>query len=307
MSQPKWGEVMQKVWDAIVVGAGPAGASCAVWLRHLGLDPLLIEATDHIGGLAARNPFPDIWTVTSPDQTGVQVAEQIARQVQAAAVPTWFDTRALSVAGHAGEFQLQIKRGEQASETVAAKTLVLATGVRPRELPGHEDTYYPGVIIGPGEAVMTTDFTGSRVALLGGGDNAFENHQFVKQRGATDAQIYARTVRAQKQFVDRVSGPELIVGDPVVDPVARTVNGQPYDWILVLYGWQPNIGFIQDLSLRLDSRGFVQTDMQSAQTSVDGIYAIGELAQRMHPCVPTAMADGVVAAKAIEARLTGKT
>lgn len=298
---------MHKIWDAIVVGAGPAGASCAVWLRHLGLDPLLIEATDRIGGLAARNPFPDIWTVTSPDQTGMQVAEQIARQVQAAGVQTWFDTRALSVSGRAGDFQLQVQRGEQAPSTLAARTLVLATGVRPRALPGHEGKQYPGVIVGPGEAIMATDFSGARVALLGGGDNAFENHVFVKDRGAAGAQIYARTVRAQKQFVDRVSGQDLIVGDPVVDPLALTVNGQHYDWILVLYGWQANIGFLKELPLTLDARGFVQTDMQNAQTSVDGVYAIGEVAQRMHPCVPTAMADGVVAAKAIEARLTVKT
>ena len=81
---------MSKTWDAIIVGAGPAGASCAVWLRHLGLDPLVIESTDRIGGLAARNPFDDIWTVTSPGQTGAQVAAQIANQVQAAGVDVWF-------------------------------------------------------------------------------------------------------------------------------------------------------------------------------------------------------------------------
>jgi len=73
----------------------------------------------------------------------------------------------------------------------------------------------------------------------------------------------------------------------------------------VLYGWQANIGFLDGLALAIDERGFVQTDMATAQSSVQGIYAIGEVAQRMHPCVPTAMADGVVAAKAIEKQLTG--
>lgn len=297
---------MQKVWDAIIIGAGPAGASCAVWLRQLGLDPLLVEATDRVGGLAARNPFADVWTVTSPNQTGVEVAKQMARQVQAAGVDVWFDTRVLSVGGHADAFSVQLRRGDHDTQAVMAKTLVLATGVRPRELPGHAGQSFPGVIVGPGEQVMATDFTGARVALLGGGDNAFENHGFVKVRGAQYAHVYARTVRAQKQFVERVPASELTIGLPEVDPHARTVNGQPYDWILVLYGWQPNIGFLQGLSLGLDANGFVQTDMQTAQTSVDGVYAIGEVAQRMHPCVPTAMADGVVAAKAIERRLTGK-
>ena len=301
---------MQKVWDAIVVGAGPAGASCAVWLRHLGLDPLLVEATDRIGGLAARNPFADIWTLTSPGQTGIEVAKQMARQVQAAGIDTWLDTRVLSVARATHGFDVQVQRGAHESQTddaqtISAKTLVLATGVRPQPLPGHDGRDYPSVIVGPGEQVMATDFTGARVALLGGGDNAFENYEFVKSRGAISAHVYARTVRAQKQFVNRVPTSDLTIGTPLVDPQARTVNGQPYDWILVLYGWQPNIGFLQHLPLALDARGFVQTDVQTAQASVDGVYAIGELAQRMHPCVPTAMADGVVAAKAIEKLLTG--
>jgi thioredoxin reductase len=151
---------------------------------------------------------------------------------------------------------------------------------------------------------MSTDFAGARVALLGGGDNAFENHEFVKQRGASHACIYARTVRAQKQFVDRVPAADLVVGVPIIEPATKQVNGQPYDCILVLYGWQANIGFLDGLSVVTDDRGFVQTDMACAQTSVDGVYAIGEVAQRMHPCVPTAMADGVVAAKAIEKKLT---
>jgi thioredoxin reductase len=160
------------------------------------------------------------------------------------------------------------------------------------------------VIVGPGDEIMSADFQGKRVALLGGGDNAFENYAFVKERGASKATIYARTLRAQKQFVDRVPASDIVVGASDVDPAARTVNGQAYDWILVLYGWQANIGFLGDLQLTRDDRGFVQTDIVDAQTNVPGVYAIGEVAQRMHPCVPTAMADGVVAAKAIEKILT---
>ena len=295
---------MSKTWDAIIVGAGPAGASCAVWLRHLGLDPLIIESTDRIGGLAARNPFDDIWTVTSPGQTGAEVAVQIASQVQAAGVDVWFRTQVKAVAGTYPSFTVDVMRAGQDVERLRAKTIVVATGVRPKELPGSSHERFDGVIIGPGDEIMSTEFDQTRVALLGGGDNAFENYSFVKQRGATQACIYARTVRAQKQFVDQVPAADLVVGPTTVDPRAKTVNGHAYDWILVLYGWQANIDFLNALPLTLDNRGFVHTDMVDAQTSISGIYAIGEVAQRMHPCVPTAMADGVVAAKAIEKRLT---
>lgn len=292
--------VLEKLWDAVVVGAGPAGASCAVWLRHLGFTPLLIEASDRIGGLAARNPFDDIWTVTSPSQTGAQVAQHIAEQVRLAGIEVWFESRLEALDGQKPLFELSVARAGAAPVLIRAKRVVLATGVKPRGLAGFEGQFFPGVIVGPGDAVMALDFAGKRVAILGGGDNAFENYEFAKSRGASDVKIYARTVRAQKQFVSRVVAADVQVGHAQVDPVTRTVNGQSYDYILVFYGWQANLDFATTLPLALDERGFVATDTAQAQTSLPGVFAIGELAQRMHPCVPTAMADGVVAAKAIE-------
>jgi thioredoxin reductase (NADPH) len=90
------------------------------------------------------------------------------------------------------------------------------------------------------------------------------------------------------------------VGDYVVDPGARSVNGRRYDLILVFYGWEPQAAFAEGLQLRRDARGSIVTDFATAQTSASGVYAIGEVANRMHPCVVTSMADGVVAAKAIQ-------
>src|SRR3546814_947100 len=81
------------------------------------------------------------------------------------------------------------------------------------------------------------------------------------------------------------------------------VNGREFDLILVFYGWEPCVGFARNLNLRRGDNGFVATDPVTAQTSHDLVYAIGELAQRQHPCVVTAMADGIAAAKAIQARI----
>lgn len=314
---------MAKRWDAVVIGAGPAGVSCAVWLKRLGFEALLLEGSDRVGGLSARNPFPDIWTVTSPGLTGEQVAEQLHASVVAAEIELWLTAHVIridrersgnmngSVVGSWGSsgdgFVVQVQRAASDPISVLGKTVVLASGVRPRGLPGYEvhlNGRYPGVFIGPGESVMNTPVHGLRVALLGGGDNAFENHGFLYERGAATVHVYARTVRAQQQFVQRVKPDDLKVGAVVVDPVARTVNGEPYDLIWVFYGWQANVGYLGDLMVQHDARGFVVTEMSNAQTTEPGVYAIGEVAQRMHPCVPTAMADGVVAAKAIE-RLLG--
>ena len=81
------------VYDAIVIGAGPAGASCAVWLAHLGFSPLILDASEQVGGLAAHNPFEDAWNVTAPGLTGEEVAVQIKRSLDGARVPVLLKMR----------------------------------------------------------------------------------------------------------------------------------------------------------------------------------------------------------------------
>lgn len=97
---------------------------------------------------------------------------------------------------------------------------------------------------------------------------------------------------------------DVRTGAYVVDPERLTVAGERFDVILVLYGWAPNLGWAHALGLDRDARGFVAVDAD-CRASIEGVYAIGEVAQRWHPCCVTAMADGVVAAKAIQARLEG--
>ena len=78
---------MQQMHDTVIVGGGPAGASCALWLARLGLSPLLIEAGARLGGLGNDNPFPDAWIAVLPGVTGQQVAANIDASVRAAGVP----------------------------------------------------------------------------------------------------------------------------------------------------------------------------------------------------------------------------
>lgn len=318
---------MSKVWDAIVVGAGPAGASCAVWLKQLGFEPLLLESAAGPGGLLRSNSYLDVWTVTSPGQTGQDMAQQLTRQVEIASVQLRCNASVIRVEhdGTCFTVSYQLGAAPKPGQTAPAPTcvidraanLVVASGVRARvphdmnaRLDPHADSQsdawpepHDGVLIGPGEHVMNHDFAGLSVAILGGGDNAFENYLFVKSRGASSARIYARTVRAQQQFVRQVPSEDVCLGAVAFDPKQRSVNGQTYDRVLVFYGWQANAEFLGEIPVKRDARGFLEVDPLTAQTSVAGLYAIGEVTQRMHPCVPTAMADGVVAAKAIERRL----
>lgn len=293
---------MQQVYDAVIVGAGPAGASCAIWLARLGLSPVLVEASDRLGGLGNDNPFRDDWIAVLPGQTGQQGAANVARSVQEAGVPVRLRAPALQARPVKGGIEVALG-GQAQGQLLRGRALVIASGVRARGLPGHPSgAAWPGVLVGPGSPIVAQDYSGLKVAVLGGGDNAYENFVYVRNRGAGDVHLYARTVRAQQQWVTRAGRENVHVGAYEVDPAARTVGGRRYDLILVFYGWEPQAAFADGLRLARSERGYIQTDFATAQTSLPDIYAIGEVANRMHPCVVTAMADGVVAAKDIQRR-----
>lgn len=290
-------------YDAAIIGGGPAGVSCAVWLARLGLAPVLVEASESIGGLCRRNPFVDEWNASLPAMTGPEVADNLASSLAQAAVPTHLSCAVEGVSLVADGF---VVAGIGLAEPLRARYLVLATGVRARGLfpqDGRTGAAAEGVLIGPGAHVVAQDFHGKRVAVLGGGDNAFENALYAQERGAASVRVYARSLRAQRQFVRRFDAGSMTLGPYTVDPAARTVNGESFDVIMVFYGWEPCTQFADGLGLHRSARGFIATDMQTAQTSCAGVYAIGEVAQRQHPCVVTALADGVTAAKAIQARI----
>lgn len=294
-------------YDAAIVGAGPAGVSCAVWLARLGLRPVLLEAGEAVGGLCGTHPFTDEWNVSLPGATGPEVAANLAISLKQAQVDTRLACRVEHVASMANVTESPGTRfAIRVADTpgvLHARHLVLATGVRARPLLQGQDRETAGILIGPGSHVVAQDFCGKQVAVLGGGDNAFENALYAMKRGAQSVRLFARNVRAQRQFVHQFPAQAVIKGEYQVDAQARTVNGSAYDLIMVFYGWEPCIQFADGLALRRSARGYIATDERTAQASFAGVYAIGEVAQRQHPCVVTAMADGVTAAKAIQARV----
>lgn len=76
MSPPS-AEATSRPFDAVVIGGGPAGSSCALWLKGLGYEPLLIEARERLGGLQAESPYRNAWIVALPEATGFGVADNI--------------------------------------------------------------------------------------------------------------------------------------------------------------------------------------------------------------------------------------
>ncbi|MEJ2026485.1 MAG: NAD(P)/FAD-dependent oxidoreductase [Limibacillus sp.] len=290
--------------ETVILGGGPAGASCALWLKQLGYSPLILEKQPRVGGLQAISPYPNLWLAGAGGPSGTAFAATLQQQLEECGVAVEASAEVTALERGGGGFRVRYRRtNRQEFCEVECRFLVAATGVRPRDggiAPG------PGLIFGPGAEIAETDFSGLRVALLGGGDNAFENHGWITAAGAASVTLFARSLRARAALVKAVAAQDLRVGPYSLDPAELTVAGEAFDRIVVLYGRQPNSEVLAGLAPQLDAEGFVKTQLDTAETSIPGLYAIGELARRAHPCCATALADGVTAARAIQDRIEGR-
>ena len=285
-------------FDALIVGGGPAGAACALWLKLLGHSPVIVEKRDRLGGLQNENPFSGDWMLGQPGIAGPETAARIHDHVRQLGIPARMRCTVTTVAkSPRGGWEAQVAGPEPG--VLQARYLVLANGVTP--VMG-EFAESGKVLIGPGRRVADFDFTGKRVAILGGGDNAFENFLFVRGRGAATARIFARHLRARADYRRQVPADAVSLKPYRADASTMTVDGEPFDVFLVFYGWTPVSALAGQIGLATDERGFVRADDRRRASDPDA-YAIGEIAQRLHPCVATSIADGIVCAKDIQQRL----
>jgi thioredoxin reductase len=273
--------------DAIIIGGGPAGISCAIWLKKLGVECVLLEASAQLGGLQTRSPYENLWTPGVQGKTGQQVAASLADHAKAVGVDVRLGCPVLFVDGQ----QVTTPAG-----TYSAPYLVIATGSRPRT---GGFTASDRVVIGPGTAMEALEVTNRRVAILGGGDNAFDQARFVRDRGG-EVTIFTRSApRAQKLLQEMIPDVPVIVGPYQADETAMTINSEAYDAFGIMFGFEAVVpeGLTPDLD-----KGYIRVD-RFGQTSLPGIYACGEVTDYWHPCVTTSAAHGIQVAKQISLKL----
>jgi thioredoxin reductase len=281
--------------DVIVVGGGPAGAACALWAHQMGMRTLLVESASAVGGLQRRSPYTNRWMPGLQGRTGQEVAESLQAHLEAAGVPCLLNFTALRIrrsVEHAG--------WDVSSERLAhaARCVVIATGARPR-CEGFVENDRVG--IGPGVSMERLDVAGKRVAILGGGDNAFDQAIFALRRGARRVDIYCRRApRAQPILQRGIQAQCVHVGPFHADPSRMTVDGTPYDVIGVQFGFEACIPGGLRLPLR---EGYVEVDRRGAVPEVPGLFAAGEVTNYWHPCVTTSYAHGVQVARSIQAEM----
>lgn len=302
--------------DVIIIGAGPAGQSAALWCDELGLDTLLLEAADEIGGQLSwiYNRIENHLGVQTPD--GGRMREIFAEQIAHGDFDLWTNVEIEAVDLRAK--RIRLRSGEQ----LEAISIIIATGVRRRKLniPGEAELAGRGVIYS-----ATRDralVAGKDVCVVGGGDAAAENALLLSEVCPTVTLVHrGSNLSARKNFVDRIRGEhritvftestlERIIGTNAVEAVVISRRGaiKPFEMaaggVLIRIGVTPNTELFAD-QLEFDERGYIKVSSE-AETSISNVFAAGDVSNPRAPTVSGAVGAGATAAKVIAWRLNSR-
>ncbi|MCJ7992189.1 NAD(P)/FAD-dependent oxidoreductase [Priestia megaterium] len=306
---------MQHV-DVLIIGGGPAGISAAVWCKRLGVDCLLLEEQAQLGG--------QLFTIYNEiiDYPGIQAENGI--EMQRKMVQHFIDmgclyevnTKVISI----DERSKTVKVKQQETEKEISYTyLILATGSSQRKLgvPGEQQMIDRGEVYSAsadGERLK-----GKRVALIGGGDRAFEGAHLLASQAKQVYLIHRSThFKAREQYVEKVlSDPSIKV---ITDTEVTAIHGKHHvtsidlksknsecenlsvDAVLIRLGIAPNVELIKEKVTTTQSGLIVINEVH--QSSNPYIYAIGDACTTpLFSSISSSAGQGAIVAKHVSSLL----
>ena len=303
--------------NVIIIGTGCAGWTSAIYAARANLEPLVVAGTlpgGQLGTTTEVENFPGF-----PE--GVMGPDLMANmQKQAEKFGTRLEYSTVNkVEKHAdGHFVLTSD-----SKTYEAKAVIIATGASPRHLglPNEKELVGHGLT-----SCATCDGAFYRdvpVAVIGGGDSACEEATFLTRFASKVYLIHRRDeLRASKVMAERALANEKIepvwnstVTEYITDDegemarikLASTTGGDDSELdvkcVFVAIGHIPNTGFLEGSGVELDDNGYI-VQKKGTQTSVEGIFAAGDVQDHVYRQAITAAGDGCAAALDAERYLT---
>ena len=303
--------------DVIIIGAGPAGLSAARWCDELGLDTLLLERLPAVGGQlhSVFNPIKNYLGVEA--ENGKAFLELITPQLDNSDFDQWTETTIQSVDLRAKTISLE------SGEHLRSLAIIIATGVRRRELGIEGEREFVGKGIIESGSRDRELFAGQDVCVIGGGDAAAENALLLAEVCPTVTVVHrGKKLRARREFVEQLqpnhritvfteSVVTRILGDDHVQAVEvlRKEGLKPFQLavrgVLIRIGVEPNTELFAD-QIRLDQAGYVVVNGEQ-ETSLPFVFAIGDVANPSAPTIAGATGAGATAAKVIASRLNKGT
>ena len=301
---------------ALILGAGPAGLSCANAFHSFGLPVIVIERDAEIGGAQRANFHPNLWLLGAPpDEPGHVMTARMAQHFATLPIALYRQTELVSVQGKPGRFEVNLITPDE-NLTLIVPTIVIATGTRPRSTPTLQAlaAQNPAVYIGPLKETERNHLTNCRVLILGGGDNAFDHARMLAEQGCAVTVCTRGRFNARPHFLADCTSSAAIRLHEHCSATALTATShgiltdlgqgtETFDALVCLWGYQPNSEIVAHFAPEIRPHrlpaGHIDTDRWQ-RTSIDHLYAIGDVTDTPQPSVAVAVAQGLTAARAIE-------
>ena len=293
-------------YDIIIVGGGPAGLAAALYTARMDLKTVVLDRGPLGGQLLNTELVEDYPGFDSI--LGADLATKMGDHARKFGVEVrdFEPVKEIDVEGTTKVVRLE------SGEELRAPALILAAGGLPRylQVPGEKEYWGRGV-----SYCAVCDgafFKGQELAVVGGGDAAVEEGDFLTRYASKVHILHRRSeLRAQPILVDRARANgkiefifdakvTSILGGDKVNLVNYEQNGQNKELavggVFIFVGFVPNSGLLK-VHVEHDDAGYIETD-RNMQTSVEGIWAVGDVRSQLTKQIATAVGDGTTAAVA---------
>ncbi|MFY9806596.1 MAG: thioredoxin-disulfide reductase [Pseudonocardiaceae bacterium] len=291
----------EQIRDVIIIGSGPAGYTAAIYTARAQLEPLVFEGSQYGGALMTTTDVEN-YPGFRDGIMGPDLMEQF--RAQAERFGAELQPKDVSSVELAGDLKRVIVDGA----TFLARSVILAMGAQPRYLnvPGEQELLGRGV-----SSCATCDgffFRDQDIAVIGGGDSAMEEATFLTKFAKSVTVVHRRDeFRASKIMLERARNNEKIrwrtgvtieevLGDGGVSGV-KLSDGATLDvtGMFVAVGHDPRSELVRG-QVDTDAEGYVLVTAPTTATSVDGVFAAGDLVDRTYRQAVTAAGTGCAAA-----------
>ncbi|CDO86055.1 thioredoxin reductase [Mycobacterium triplex] len=295
------------VHDVIIIGSGPAGYTAALYAARAQLAPVVFEGTSFGGALMTTTEVEN-YPGFRDGITGPELMDQMREQaLRFGADLRMEDVESVSLEG-------AVKSVVTADgETFQARAVILAMGAAARylQVPGEQELLGRGV-----SACATCDgffFRDQDIAVIGGGDSAMEEATFLTRFARSVTLVHRRDeFRASKIMLERartndkikfmtnqtvlaVDGETTVTGLRLRDNVTGEETTLPVTGVFVAIGHEPRSALVRDV-IDVDADGYVLVKGRTTNTTLEGVFAAGDLVDRTYRQAVTAAGSGCSAA-----------
>lgn len=294
--------------DVLIIGAGPAACAAAVYTLRAGLKTIMLGGANLGGQLLQTNDIENYPGFIDPI-SGFEIMDKMHKQCKRLGAEILGET-VIKIEGAESPFRISAESGAQ----YEALSVIIATGAAARWLGVKGEGEYKGKGV---SACATCDgffFKGKEVAVIGGGNTAFEDALFLTNFCSKVYLVHRRDgFRADKLTVEKAkSNPKIEMLIPYVAEEIKGENGmvtcavfknvkdgslkeKKVNGVFIAVGSIPQTGFLKDSGVNLSDGGYVKTD-EKMSTSVKGIFAAGDCADEFYKQAIVAAGSGAKAA-----------